>query len=254
MVKRTTLFVVSVLVASGCGADGGGGGAAGADALSAGAPVGVAPLDDDDGDDDDDDDDDVEEGFENFVDPIPGGNGRACATCHIPSKSFTITPAEVERQFQLNPNGPLFRSIDADDFASDFATVRTKALFRVTIPLPANVKLVDDPAATEVKLFRAVPSVFNVKLSAPYTSDGRAPTLFEQAKGAALEHSRPAGGVLPADAFFDKIVEFQESKFSSAAVKSASGLLDAGQAPPPAGQDYDGPLTPLEQAGFETFK
>ncbi|HEU4411078.1 MAG TPA: hypothetical protein VFS43_37845, partial [Polyangiaceae bacterium] len=189
MVKRSTFFIVSILVASGCGADAGGPGSAdapSADALSAGAPAGSRVLSDDD------DDDDIEEGFENFVKPIPNGNGRACATCHIPFKSFTITPAEVERQFQLNPNGPLFRSIDADDFASNFTTVRTKALFRVTIPLPANVKLVDDPAATEVKLFRAVPSIFNVKLTAPYTSDGRAPTLFEQAKGAALEHSRPA--------------------------------------------------------------
>ncbi|HEU4408763.1 MAG TPA: cytochrome c peroxidase, partial [Polyangiaceae bacterium] len=188
-----------------------------------------------------------------FATPVPGGNGRSCATCHDPTKSFTITPAQAEARFQANPNDPLFRSIDADDFASDFTTVRTKALFRVTIPLPANVKLVDDPAATEVKLFRAVPSVFNVKLSAPYTSDGRAPTLDEQAKGALLEHSRPTNFV-PPDVAFDLIALFQESKFSSAAVKSASGLLDAGQAPPPAGQDYDGPLTPLEQAGFETFK
>ncbi|HEU4408766.1 MAG TPA: cytochrome c peroxidase, partial [Polyangiaceae bacterium] len=131
-------------------------------------------------------------GFNEFTTPIPNGNGRSCATCHDPTKNFTITPAQAEARFQANPNDPLFRSIDADDFASNFTTVRTKALFRVTIPLPANVKLVDDPAATEVKLFRAVPSIFNVKLTAPYTSDGRAPTLFEQAKGAALEHSRPA--------------------------------------------------------------
>lgn len=186
-----------------------------------------------------------------FRAPIPTGNGRACATCHLPESNFTITPAQIEARFQKNPNDPLFRSTDADDFANDFTTVRTKGLFRVTLTLPPNVKLASDPSAKTVQVWRAVPTVQNVKLTVPYTHDGREVTLDSQAKAAAVEHSRPKKD-LPALAF-DLIALFQESQFSSPAVKKISALVDAGKPPPPRGQDYDGALTPLEQAGFEAF-
>jgi cytochrome c peroxidase len=186
-----------------------------------------------------------------FRAPIPTGNGRACATCHVPSKNFTISPAEIEERFQKNPNDPLFRSIDADDFANDFTTVRTKGLFRVTLNLPSNVKLADDPAAKTVQVWRAVPTVFNVKLTAPYTHDGREVSLDSQAKAAAFEHSRPTK-TLP-EVAFDLIALFQERQFSSPIVKSISNQIDAGQTPPAQGQDYDKPLTALEQEGFDQF-
>jgi cytochrome c peroxidase len=186
-----------------------------------------------------------------FRAPIPTGNGRACATCHVPSKNFTISPAEIEERFQKNPNDPLFRSIDADDFANDFTTVRTKGLFRVTLNLPSNVKLADDPAAKTVQVWRAVPTVFNVKLTAAYTHDGRELLLDSQAKAAAFEHSRPTK-TLP-EVAFDLIALFQERQFSSPIVKSISNQIDAGQTPPAQGQDYDKPLTALEQEGFDLF-
>jgi cytochrome c peroxidase len=196
-------------------------------------------------------DDQIEDGIDNFLSPIKTGNGRACATCHVPSKNFTISPAEANARFKKNPNDPLFRSIDADDFAKDFTTVRTKGLFRVTLPLPANVSLVGS-SAREVKLWRAVPSIFNVKLTAPYTHDGRAVDLAEQAKGAALEHSRPT--TVPSDSFFQAIAAAQQLAFSSSAVRNISDLIDDGQAPPPVGQDYGSPLNALEQQGFAAFQ
>lgn len=187
-----------------------------------------------------------------FRAPIPTGNGRACATCHVPDQSFTISPAEIEKRFQKDKKDPLFRSIDADDFASDFTTVRTKGLFRVTLNLPSNVKLADDPAATSVQVWRAVPTVFNVKLTAPYTHDGREVSLDSQAKAAAFEHSRPTK-TLP-EVAFDLIALFQEQQFSSPVVKNISNLIDAGQTPPAQGQDYDKPLNAVEQEGFEVFQ
>lgn len=187
-----------------------------------------------------------------FQTPIPTGNGRACATCHVPEKNFTISPEQIEQRFQENPNDPLFRSIDADDFESDFTTVRTKGLFRVTLPLPPNVKLADDPSATTVQVWRAVPTVFNVKLTAPYTHDGRAAALDEQAEGAAIEHSRPQ--IMPSDLAFDLVALFQQSQFSSKAVKNISDLIARGETPPPQGEDYDKPLNALEQEGFELFQ
>ena len=54
-----------------------------------------------------------------------GGNGRACADCHIPSESFQLSPAVARarleallarRAINKNADDPLFRPIDADDF------------------------------------------------------------------------------------------------------------------------------------------
>src|SRR5690242_19535333 len=103
----------------------------------------------------------VERGLHAFVDRQVGGfggNGRACADCHMPTNSFRLSPANVEARFQSlqfrlqydrNADDPLFRAIDADDFrvngasASDFTTLRRNGLIRVTLPLPPNVKLID---------------------------------------------------------------------------------------------------------------
>ena len=79
---------------------------------------------------------------------------------------------------------PLFRPVDADDFrvngnnASDFSNLVENGLVRVTMPLPANVKLIDPATGqpsneTTVDLWRAVMPVLNVAISGP---DGVAPT------------------------------------------------------------------------------
>src|SRR4051794_37081350 len=63
-----------------------------------------------------------------FVDRTPhglGGNGRACADCHMPSQAFQLSPANAEARFEAlaarrkrdpSADDPLFRPIDADDF------------------------------------------------------------------------------------------------------------------------------------------
>ena len=147
------------------------------------------------------------------------GNGRSCADCHMPSDHLQLSPADAEARFQLllwrrtwNPNAvdPLFLPIDADDFrtngalANDFSNLRENGLIRVTLPLPANIHLID-PATnavsteTTVDIWRAVPSVFNVRISGAdggipwargpnitggYQLDGRKANLQEQALGA----------------------------------------------------------------------
>jgi hypothetical protein len=68
------------------------------------------------------------------------------------SQNFQLTPAAEVRFAQMIASGvddPLFRAIDADDFrvngaaAHDFTNLTQNGLVRVTIPLPANVKLLD---------------------------------------------------------------------------------------------------------------
>ena len=121
-----------------------------------------------------------------------GGNGRACADCHMPSESFQLSPEAAKTRFDAlqekraqgkNADDPLFRPVDADDFrvngnnASDFSNLVENGLVRVTMPLPLNVKLIDPATGqptdeTSVDLWRAVPSVLNVAITG---ADGVAP-------------------------------------------------------------------------------
>ncbi len=192
-----------------------------------------------------------------FFRPHAGGNGRSCATCHRPEDHFALTPKTVEarwqalqqrRQVDPTADDPLFRSIDADDFANDFTTLRTKALVRVTLPLPPNVKRADDAAATTVSVWRAVPTVVNAKFTGPYQNDGRELTLEAQALSAMRSHSEVSGD--PATERLTRMAGFQRHLFSSARVKRMSRALDDGMLPPSA----DAPLGALELQGRKTFE
>jgi hypothetical protein len=72
----------------------------------------------------------------NFFLPYPGGNGRACATCHNPQDGYSLSPKTVELRWRklqaarlVDPTAddPLFRSIDADDGNPDYTLLRTRA-------------------------------------------------------------------------------------------------------------------------------
>ncbi len=195
-------------------------------------------------------------GAVNFFRPLPGGNGRSCATCHNPGEGFSLSPATVEARWQrlqqarrINPNAddPLFRSIDADDGRQDFTLLRTRALIKVRVPLPARVRLTDDPAATHVTFSRAVPPLNMLKHTAPYQQDRMAKTLEEQALGAVNAHMEPA--VQPTEEFLETVAEFQRRIFSSLKVKKLSVAIDAGRPLP----DIDPPLTAFERLGKEKF-
>jgi len=164
-----------------------------------------------------------------------GGNGRACSDCHMDADAFQLSPADVEGRFQaMTATGiddPLFRAVDADDFdangaaANSYDNLRQNALVRVRLPLPGNIKLVDPATcvtdgvaaacdtsktyaiatATFTDVWRAVPSVVNVKLTGRdaqtmawprgpnpqggYQLDGRVDTLPNQAQGALTNHA-----------------------------------------------------------------
>ena len=114
-----------------------------------------------------------------------GGNGRACADCHMPSEAFQLSPAAARARFEAlmakraprqKADDPLFRPIDADDFrekgaqANDYSNLVENGLVRVTMPLPANVVLIDpatgQPSSeTLADVWRAVIPVFNVAMT-----------------------------------------------------------------------------------------
>jgi cytochrome c peroxidase len=200
--------------------------------------------------------------FFNVDFPNVHGNGRSCATCHVPEEAFQLTPANAEARFQAlqqrrlsNPQAddPLFRPMDANDGTNDFTNLRRHALVRVFIELPVDAqgqKLVwplDDPQATVVSVWRSTPTVMNTAFTAPYQLDGRQATLDSQALGALINHSEIT--TVPRSRFLDDVAAFERAQFSSPSVKLLSAALASGNPPPPT----DPPLNELEQRGKALF-
>ena len=215
-----------------------------------------------------------------------GGNGRACSDCHMDSESFQLTPAAAQARFsKMTTTGvddPLFRAIDADDFrvngaaAHDFTNLTENGLVRVTIPLPANVKLLDCGAAvpcpasaqptneTVADIFRSVPSIFDARITGPdgaapgwargpnqnggYQLDGRFDTLQTQALAALQAHAGIAFD--PPARFLDDLAAFQNTQFSSPSVKTLADAIAAGASTLP---DPDPVLNVLETQGKAVF-
>jgi hypothetical protein len=197
------------------------------------------------------------EGAVNFLLPFPGGNGRACATCHVPRDGFSLSPASVEAQWQrleqarrLDPlaDDPLFRAIDADDGDRDFGLLRSRALIKVRVALPERVRLIDDPNASVVTVSRAVPPLDMLRHTAPYQQDRSVQTLEEQARNAVHAHMAPS--VPPSQRFLDSVAEFERRLFSSVRARELSRILELGDNPP----DLDPPLDALERRGKERFE
>ena len=211
------------------------------------------------------------------------GNGRSCADCHMPTDNFQLSPASAEARFQnlqarrqryRFADDPLFRALDADDFrvngaqASDFSNLRENGLIRITFPLPPNVHLID-PATnavsseTTVDVWRAVPSVLNVKLTGPdglnpwfrgpnvsggFQLDGRIGTLQEQAAAALTNHAQVVA--TPSANLLNDLSAFQNVLFSSPRVRALSEAIRTGA---PVLPDADPPLNALQQQGKVIF-
>jgi hypothetical protein len=141
-----------------------------------------------------------------------GGNGRTCRTCHS-EKTGTLTPADVASRPEADP---LFRWDGLDDFASGTDRIRRDATILVRVPLPPNVRLANDRAATSVVVRRGVPSTLNVPALDPVLmQDGRASDLMNQAHGAIMDHAQAPAPATPAD--LQRIADFQRTEkfFSS---------------------------------------
>jgi len=148
-----------------------------------------------------------------------GGNGRTCQTCH--DKAGSVSPADAQQLFAHHPNAPLFRSIDSDDgVGNSYSKLLADATIRVTIPLPANWSLADDPAARSVTFRRAIPTTLNVpSLDDIFMADGRNDSLESQALGAVNSHYQP--GRQPSSAELAAIADHQQTNkfFSSNQLK-----------------------------------
>jgi cytochrome c peroxidase len=194
-----------------------------------------------------------------FEKPLPGTNGRSCATCHVLDEATTLRPENVQARLEQNPDDPLFNRLDADD--PNAATLSfehlKKGLIRVVLPLPDNMDVIDldgnvttGPDRT-ISVWRGVPSISNTALTAPYQLDGRQKTLEEQAQAAITSHSE---GPLVSREQLEQIAQFQRSVFSSPRAWLVSRLVDLGlpldEVPIP--EEFM-PLTAAEKRGREVY-
>lgn len=163
-----------------------------------------------------------------------GGNGRTCLTCHS-RETGTVSPQDAQFRFQENPGDPLFLHDGSDDGQGNGATrMQADATILVTIQLPPNVRLADDPTARTVTLRRGIPTTLNTPALDPVLmQDGRQPTLEAQAHGAIFDHAQPT--IVPDAEDLAAIRDFQSTDafFSSPALREfarggAAPVLPAG--------------------------
>ena len=156
------------------------------------------------------------------------GNGRTCATCHsLISGTFTL--AEARERYASNPQGPLFRAVDSDaGDGKSYSRLLRDGTVTVTIPLPPNVRLADDPSASTVTLLRGTPSFLNVAALDPILMhDGRAPDLQAQALDALRVHAKI--GRTPTREELDAIAHMEKSRFTSVEMRQfAAGGSEPG--------------------------
>ena len=179
-----------------------------------------------------------------------GGNGRTCSTCHDPRNEFTVSPELVQERYQQDPAHPLFRAIDSDDGrGNNYDTLLDHALFRVTIPLHPNVTLVDTPAQRAITVWRGVPSIANVSLTAPYQQDGRVATLSEQALGAIRGHMQPTRRPTPKE--LDALAAFEAQMFYPLRLRTLRDTTDPLPRLPGFSIPVTNPAAVRGQASFE---
>ncbi|HEX2585243.1 MAG TPA: hypothetical protein VHL14_08925 [Steroidobacteraceae bacterium] len=166
--------------------------------------------------------------------PAVGGNGRACATCHVENDHLVLKPDHIA---SLPPSDPLFRRIDADDPNATKPTydhVRA-GLIRVVLPLAQNLDVIDingnviTNAERTITVWRGVPTIENTAITAPYQYDGRAPTYQVQAADALKLHAQVP--FLYPDNALNVIAAFESTVFSSTKIRTVAKQLAAGAQP-----------------------
>jgi hypothetical protein len=159
-----------------------------------------------------------------------GGNGRTCQTCHT-KKTGELSPAQVRELAETDPDNELFRSIDSDDgVGSSYERLKANATIRIHMPLPPNVRLKNDPDATEFVVNRAVPTTDNVALFSTLMWDTRHTDLAALSLGAVHDHTENT--IEPTQDQLEKMADFQRTLFSSPRLKKYAAGGPAPELPP----------------------
>jgi cytochrome c peroxidase len=140
-----------------------------------------------------------------------GGNGRTCDTCHVltTTGTGTVSPEDAQDRYRKNPLDPLFLADGSDDGLGHGVTrMLNNATILITIPLPPNITLEDNPTATTVTFPRGIPTTHNTPAFDPILMlDGRDPNLPTQALHAIQRHFQAT--ITPATADLLGISQFE---------------------------------------------
>ena len=160
------------------------------------------------------------------------GNGRTCQTCHT-LKTGTFSIEEAQQRFAKNPNDPLFRAPDSDNLdGQSYERLLNTGTIKIDVPLAPNVKLVDDPTARTVKVFRATPTVKNVTTLVDFLmSDGRESTANLQHQALSAIHQHTQNTVEPTQNQLDKIADFERNDQRFFTSKALQKYSQGGAAP-----------------------
>src|SRR5262249_10271886 len=117
----------------------------------------------------------------------------SCASCHVASTGWTISPDEVQDRFFTSLGlDPIFRTVDGSNSPNAdtstlparlraFSMLLSKGVIRVGMPIPAGAEFelvgVDDPhgfaSASELSLFRRPAPSTNLRFLTAVMWDGR---------------------------------------------------------------------------------
>jgi hypothetical protein len=152
-----------------------------------------------------------------------GGNGRTCDTCHsLTTGTGTVSPEDAQDRYRKNPRDLLFLFDGSDDGHGHGVTrILRDATILITLPLPPNVTLADDPTATTLTLRRGIPTTHNTPAFDPVLMlDGREPNLPTQALHAIQAHDQPTIMPTLADLLGISQFELTEPFFSSPTLRA----------------------------------
>ena len=193
-----------------------------------------------------------------------GTNGRSCASCHVASQAFSISPEDVRSRFDRSQGqDPLFAPVDGANCANvpqgdrqGHSLILRSGLIRIALPLPASaeftVSVVHDPYgcalqfdatknSTVVSVYRRPLPSTNLAFLSAVMFDGRetiAPLtqsttfldnlttdLRHQAIDAITGHAQAAQP--PSDAQVSDIVHFELGLFTAQWGDRFAGVLSA---------------------------
>jgi hypothetical protein len=162
-----------------------------------------------------------------------GGNGRTCLTCHS-RETGTVSPQDAMARFAANPHDPLFLHDGSDDGNGNGVTrMLSEATILVTIPLPSDVHLKEDPSARSVTLRRGIPSTLNTPALDPILMvDGRHRNLRAQARAAIHDHAQNTVEPTRLDLLLISAFQHARSFFSSPALRQFARGGPAPKLPP----------------------
>jgi hypothetical protein len=181
-----------------------------------------------------------------------GANGRACVTCHQPTGGMSLS-LDLIRQRWADTAGkdPLFAAVDGSncpnlpqDKEESHSLLLERGLFRIALPWPPaglrakpefRIEVVRDPTGcnrnpASISVYRRPRVAANLPYITTLLSDGREPSLQQQASSAALTHEQAS--TPPAPAQLQQIEDFERQLFMAQQWHTLGGsLIEPGGSP-----------------------